>query len=76
MDLDDVGRQCGEMAARVLKGEDIKTINAEYPRKTLVALNRKTADTMGLIFSPDVLNLANVIYHDWDGKEVTRKSGL
>lgn len=64
------------MAARVLKGEDVKTINAEYPRKTLVALNRKTADTLGIMFSLDVLNLANVIYHDWEGKEVSRKSGL
>ena len=76
IDLPEVGFQCGEMAARVLKGEDINTIKAEYPRKTLVALNRKTADAMGIIFPPDVLNLANVIYHDWDGKEVTRKSGL
>ena len=76
MDLDDVGRQCGEMAARVLKGEEITTIKAEYPRKTLVVLNRKTADTLGITFSLDVLNLANVIYHDWEGKNVSRKSGL
>ncbi len=76
IDLDDRSHQAGEMAARVLKGEDITTIKAEYPRKTLVALNRKTADVMGIVFSPDVLNLANVIFHDWDGKNVTRKSGL
>ncbi len=75
-DLHEVGTQCGEMAVRVLNGEDITTIKAEYPRKTVVALNRKTADVMGIIFSPDVLNLANVIYHDWENKEVTRKSGL
>ena len=76
VNLDDTGLQCGEMAARALKGEDITTIKAEYPRNTLVALNRQTADAMGIIFSPDVLNLANVIYHDWEGKNVTRKSGL
>ena len=76
VDLDDVGLQAGEMAARVLNGEDIKTIKAEYPRKTLVVLNRKTADFMGITFSLDVLNLAQVIYHDWEGKEVSRKSGL
>ena len=76
IDLDDRSHQAGEMAVRVLKGEDVKTINAEYPRKTLVALNRKTADTLGIIFSLDVLNLANVIYHDWEGKNVSRKSGL
>ena len=76
IDLSDVGLQAGEMAARVLKGEDIKTIKAEFPRKTFVALNRKTADFMGITFSLDVLNLANVIYHDWEGKNVSRKSGL
>lgn len=76
VDIDELGTQLGEMAARVLNGEDITTIKAEYPRKTAVALNRKTAESIGIIFSPDVLNLANVIFHDWDGKEVTRKSGL
>ncbi len=76
VDLNEAGAQSGEMAARVLKGEDITTINAQYPRKTLVALNRKTADFMGIVFPPDVLNLANVIYHDWEGKNVSRKSGL
>ena len=76
LDLNDIGRQCGEMAARVLNGEDIKTIKAEYPRKVSISLNRKTADTMGILFPQDVLSLANVIYHDWEGKEVTRKSGL
>ena len=76
VDLEEVGKQVGEMAARVLKGEDITSIKADYPRKTLVVLNRKTADTIGLVFPLDVLNLANVIYHDWEGKEVSRKSGL
>ena len=76
LDISDIGRQCGEMAARVLKGEDVKTIKAEYPRKVSVSLNRKTADTMGILFPQDVLSLANVIFHDWEGKEVTRKSGL
>ena len=76
VELEDIGTICGEMAARILNGEDVNTITAEYPRKTTVALNRKTADVMGIIFPPDVLNLANVIYHDWEGKEVTRKSGL
>ena len=76
VDLNEAATQTGEMAARVLNGEDIKTIKAEFPRKTFVALNRKTADFMGITFSLDVLKLANVIYHDWEGKNVSRKSGL
>ena len=76
VDLNESARQAAEMAARVLKGEDIKTIQVEYPRKTLVTLNRKTADVMGITIPLNALSLANVIYHDWEGKEVTRKSGL
>jgi ABC-type uncharacterized transport system substrate-binding protein len=65
--------QVGEMAARVLQGEAIQTIKAEYPRKVSIALNRKTADFVGITFSMDVLKLANVIYNDYEGKDVIRK---
>lgn len=73
IDLYGVGTQCGEMAARILQGEPIKTINAEYPQKVSIAVNRKTATSLGIIFSLDVLNLANVIYDDYEGKQVIRK---
>ena len=72
-DTREVGRQCGEMVARVLQGEDIQTIKAEYPRKVSISLNRKTATNLGIVFSLDVLNLANVIYDDYEGKQVIRK---
>jgi ABC-type uncharacterized transport system substrate-binding protein len=73
VDSNDVGLQLGEMAARVLQGEAIHNIKAEYPRKTVIALNRKTADFMDITFSMDVLDLANVIYDDYEGKQVIRK---
>ncbi|GAK58134.1 hypothetical protein U27_05107 [Candidatus Vecturithrix granuli] len=72
-DLNGVGMQCGEMAARVLQGEPISTIKAEYPRNVIIALNRKTAMNLGIVFSLDVLKLANVIYDDYEGKQVIRK---
>ena len=65
--------QCERMAARVLQGEGIRTIQAEYPRKINIALNRKTATNLGIIFSMDVLKLANIIYDDYEGKQVIRK---
>jgi putative tryptophan/tyrosine transport system substrate-binding protein len=71
-DLYGVGVQCGELAARVLQGEPIATIKAEYPKVT-IALNRKTATNLGIVFSMDVLDLANVIYDDYEGKQVIRK---
>jgi ABC-type uncharacterized transport system substrate-binding protein len=65
--------QVGQMAARVLQGEPIQSIKAEYPGKVMIALNRKTATNLGITFSMDVLKLANVIYNDYEGKDVIRK---
>ncbi|GAK58129.1 hypothetical protein U27_05102 [Candidatus Vecturithrix granuli] len=73
LDLDVLGEQAGRMAARVLRGEPIQSIKAEYPQKVSISLNRKTATNLGIVFSLDVLNLANVIYDDYEGKQVIRK---
>jgi hypothetical protein len=73
VDSEELSVQVGEMAARVLKGEAIQSIKAEYPRKVSIVLNRKTAMNLGIVFSLDVLNLANVIYDDYEGKQVIRK---
>ncbi|MDY0095242.1 MAG: ABC transporter substrate binding protein [Candidatus Vecturithrix sp.] len=73
VDMNEVARQAGRMAARVLQGEPIQTIKAEYPEKISITLNRKTATHVGIVFSMDVLKLANVIYDDYEGKQVIRK---
>jgi ABC-type uncharacterized transport system substrate-binding protein len=73
IDSNEVGVQAGKMAARVLQGEPIQSIKAEYPQKVSIALNRKTATKLGIVFSLDVLQLANVIYDDYEGKQVIRK---
>jgi hypothetical protein len=72
-DLEALGEQAGKMAARVLQGELVQSIKAEYPEKVSVALNRKTATKLGIVFSMEVLNLADVIYDDYEGKQVIRK---
>lgn len=73
IDTAEIGVQCGKMVARVVHGEDVKTIKAEYPNKVNIALNRKTATNLGITFSTDVLKLANTIYDDYEGKQVIRK---
>ncbi len=73
VDMNEVARQAGRMAARVLQGEPIQSIKAEYPQKVSIALNRKTATHLGIVFSMDVLKLSNVIYDDYEGKQVIRK---
>ena len=67
------GEQAGKMAARVLQGEPVRSIKAEYPQEVNIALNRKTATNLGITFSMDVLKLANVIFNDYEGKDVIRK---
>ncbi|MDY0095240.1 MAG: ABC transporter substrate binding protein [Candidatus Vecturithrix sp.] len=73
MDMNEASIQFGRMAARVLQGEPINTIKVEYPVKVSIVLNRKTATNLGIVFSMDVLNLADVIYDDYEGKQVIRK---
>jgi ABC-type uncharacterized transport system substrate-binding protein len=73
MDMNEASMQLGRMAARVLQGEPIQSIKAEYPQKVSISLNRKTATNLGIVFSLDVLQLANVIYDDYEGKQVIRK---
>ncbi len=73
VDINESNAQTGRMAARVLQGEPIQSIKAEYPGKVSISLNRKTATNLGIVFSLDVLNLANVIYDDYEGKQVIRK---
>ena len=73
IDMNAASVQFGRMAARALRGESVSTIKAEYPVKVSISLNRKTAATLGIVFSLDVLNLANVIFDDYDGKQVIRK---
>lgn len=73
IDTEANGIQSGKMAARVLQGEDVHTMKAEYPQKVSIALNRKTATNLGIVFSLDVLKLADVIYDDYEGKQVIRK---
>jgi ABC-type uncharacterized transport system substrate-binding protein len=73
LDLDEVAAQSGKLAARVLQGEPIQSIKAESPQKISIALNRKTATKLGIVFPTKVLGLANVIYDDYEGKQVIQK---
>jgi putative tryptophan/tyrosine transport system substrate-binding protein len=45
-DYTDLGKQCGEMALKVLQGTSIKALPPVVPRKVVYALNQKTARHM------------------------------
>lgn len=66
VDLIDLGNQMGEMAIRVLDGENVKSITAQEPRRTTIVLNQKRADQLGIKFPADLLGSAKV-YTDFEG---------
>jgi putative ABC transport system substrate-binding protein len=48
IDAGDIGRQAGEMANMVLDGSDVAAVPAAPPRKSLISLNLKVAEKMGI----------------------------
>jgi putative tryptophan/tyrosine transport system substrate-binding protein len=61
-DYEDVGLQCGELAARVLKGARAGSIAPVAPRRVTYSLNLRTAREMRVVFSESVLNGAANVY--------------
>ena len=54
-DYYDLGRQSGELAIRVLDGEQPGSIPPERPRKVTFSLNLYSAGRLGIKFSPDII---------------------
>ena len=55
------GRQAGEMAIKILKGEDIKNIHAEDNKTSKKKINGKTAEALGLDLNNENLKDAEVL---------------
>jgi putative ABC transport system substrate-binding protein len=58
MDLNDMGRQAGEMANRLLSGQSVQQVPPEEARKAVVTVNRTIGDKLGISI-PDVTS-ANI----------------
>lgn len=58
----DVGRQSGELALRVLNGEDPKGIPITTPRMIYLILNLRTAEQINLKISPQIVSVAKEVY--------------
>jgi len=70
VDIDQCGIQAGEMTAKILNGENVENVLAQYPSKTLIELNQKTADKLGIKFSAEILGATGKIYKDYEGHYV------
>lgn len=61
-DCEDVGRQAGELAIRILRGESPGNVAIDSPRKIGYVLNLKTAAHLGIRIPPAVVRGAVAVY--------------
>ncbi len=61
-DSEDMGRQAGEMATRILMGEDASNIPVPKPRKLRLSINLNTAEKLGLKIPEKVVGKAVKVY--------------
>lgn len=61
-DYSDLGCQCGEMAAQVLRGTPAKAIHSSTPRKVLYSVNLKTAEQIKVTISEQLAEKARNVY--------------
>ena len=57
-----IGEQAGNLALRILGGEDPDKIHIRPAEKTRLSINLKTAQKMGIRFDPKVLQSADKVY--------------
>ncbi len=58
----DIGRQAGELALRVLSGEDPGRISITTPRMIYLILNLRTAEQINLKIPPQIVSVAKEVY--------------
>jgi len=59
---DDVGRQAGLLAKRILSGQPVPFSTVVPPEQMRLSLNLKTAKFLGITIPPDVVNRADEVY--------------
>ncbi|MCB4792817.1 MAG: ABC transporter substrate-binding protein [Elusimicrobia bacterium] len=63
-DLNDIGRQSGEIALKIIEGEKPGSIPLIFPRKTRLSLNRIAAKRVGIKLSDDILKEASEVFEE------------
>lgn len=61
-DYADLGRQCAEMALKILGGARVETIPPSAPRKVLYCLNQKTAHYMRLAIPEEIARNTGCVF--------------
>ncbi len=60
-DTEELGRQMGRQAARILQGADPGTVPVEDPNRFLLTISRAAAVELGLTLPPDLVREANEV---------------
>jgi putative ABC transport system substrate-binding protein len=61
-DYEDIGRQSGELAARILSGEEPGDLSYVSPRRVLLSLNLRTAEIIGIRVPDHIVRSAAATY--------------
>ena len=61
IDYEDVGKQAGEIAKKILGGASPASLKPQPPRATVLVLNQKTAKTIGINIPPGILGSSKII---------------
>lgn len=61
-DLDVIGQQLASQADQIFRDISPSNISSQFPSKSLLALNRKTAAALGLTIPADIIERADVRY--------------
>jgi putative ABC transport system substrate-binding protein len=61
IDYEDVGKQAGDIARKIAGGASVSSLPPEPPRATILVLNQKTAQTIGINIPPHLLESSQVV---------------
>ncbi|MFH0921660.1 MAG: ABC transporter substrate-binding protein [Fibrobacterota bacterium] len=61
IDYEDVGKQAGDLARKIAAGASPSSLPPEPPRATILVLNQKTAQTIGINIPPHLLESSQVV---------------
>lgn len=62
-DYEDLGRQCADMAKKLLGGAAVQTIPPEHPRKVAYTINAKIAEHMDIEIPDGLLKNAKMVFN-------------
>ncbi|KPA17190.1 ABC transporter, substrate binding protein [Candidatus Magnetomorum sp. HK-1] len=63
-DFKAIGKISGEKAALILKGSQPSWMKTESPRDNYIIINKKTASALGIVFTPEIHDIAKEIITD------------